>query len=594
MITSSIITMPLWLTWEKIPPIGLAAATLTIGYILFEIGFFYHYHWHLIPRANQASHRPPAPYRDYMDIKDREKLLIRIIDRLTERITENDDGNNNNQNTAACVYKFIQSWFQKKTEDVPYDRFSQKFDMATLDVGLGPPTPAIIKMAWSSLGGGNEESDEASHMLDGEGSLDKDSSDAMQINGYNYSKATRSSQHKNTKKSSSGRLQRGNMDEFFSWAFFGVPFAEVQSSPEMQTALDNLYTILETKAGLTFETGTNQNYKPRSFTFEKVNSLYRPYAVYAGVAMMRMTANCLLFTLGFRQYTCKRGLMYWHRPANKTQQQGSPFLFFHGIAPGGHAPYIPMLSFILRGELSYKNRDVFLFENKPISYALCFDALSEESTVHGVVEAVQLHLGTSSTANNLTICGHSFGSVSLTWMIRSPDLKNRVRSMILLDPVSILLSEPDVVVNFLYSRQDIPTSYSSNGWLAKVIRFVNETKINLVASSEMFIEYYLRRSFAWYNSELWLQDIPANVKVAVCLAENDEIINASKIGKELDLHNAKVSRGACGGASVEQLVWRDVGHAHCVMNPERWSDVHHFMKKIEANIRKETSTEKSQ
>jgi len=165
-------------------------------------------------------------------------------------------------------------------------------------------------------------------------------------------------------------------------------------------------------------------------------------------------------------------------------------------------------------------------------------------------------------------------------MMRAPGIKERVCTFILLDPVSILLSDPDVVVNFLYSRHEIPDSYSGNA--AKIVRFFNETKIRLVASSEMFIEHYLRRSFAWYNSELWLQDLPAKVQAVVALAECDEIVNTPKIEKVLDLHNSKVSGKVCGGgARVEKIIWRDVGHAHCVSNPQRWSDIHHALKRID-------------
>ena len=42
-----------------------------------------------------------------------------------------------------------------------------------------------------------------------------------------------------------------------------------------------------------------------------------------------------------------------------------------------------------------------------------------------------------------------------------------------------------------------------------------------------------------FNShpELWLDDIPFGVQVAVCLAENDEIINEEKVKQEVKLHN---------------------------------------------------------
>ena len=563
-----------WLSLETIPPLGIALASIAIGYIILEFGFFYHYHFHLLPLANKITYRPPAPYRDYVEIEHREKLLLRILDRLCERVP-NQDGNND---SAYYVYNFIESWFRKKNDDAHFQKFSEEFDLATLDVGLCPPPPPMVRAAWSSLGGGNTSvEDEPS----------KSSTDSL-LEVCNNNSSNQNGNSDENSKSVNNKLKRGNMDEFLSWAFFGIPFSAVQSDPSMQKALENFYNILQTR-GLTFEAGANPNYKPRSFTFERAGCMYRLYGVYVCVALMRMAANCILYLLGFRQYSCKRGLRYWHRPA-KQQQCGTPFLFFHGIAPGGHAPYLPMIFFgLLRGQLSHRHRDIFLFENKPISYSLCFDAISEESTVHGVLEAIDRHLGTTSTATNLALCGHSFGSCLLTWMIKAPEIRNRISSLILLDPVSILLSEPDVVVNFLYARQEIQDPCPNPNPL---IRFFNESKIHMVASSEMFIEHYLRRNFAWYNSELWLADVPDHVKVVVCLAEYDEIANAPKIEREIASHNSKVSRNVSSGALVEKIVWRDVGHAHCITNPERWTDIHNAMKSLEREMLEEGSHQK--
>ena len=594
----------------SLPPFGIVATIILIGYALFEIGFFLHYHWHLVPVANQIiSSRPPAPYRDYPDIKDREKLLHRILDRLDERIQVQfvqpaKTGGNDTRLKSDATYKFIESFFQKKSDDTPYERFSEQFDMATLDVELCPPPSPIIRMAWASFGTGNnscsdelstKSSSESLSTLNGSDTADKHKGRSQQ-NREGHGSTHHGASETMDPKPCNDRIQKGNIDELLSWFFFGVPLSAVQSDIPMQEALDNLYDILQTRLELRFEPGNNPKYVPCSFTFENVKSLYRPYGVYASVALMRMAANCILFVLGFRQYRCERGLRYWHRPA--MEQRGHhPFLFFHGIAPGGHAPYLPMLFLgILRGELSHRHRDIFLFENKPISYALCFDALSERDTLHGVSEAMDQHLGTSSdSSKNLTICGHSFGSCQLTWMMKSPELKNKIRTLILLDPVSVLLSDPDVVVNFLYTRQDVEGSYNGNldSWAGRLIRFINETKIQLVASSELFIQHYLRRSFAGYNSELWLQDVPRDVNCLVCLAECDEIVNTQKVEMEILSHNAKVSKGISCSALVEQVIWRYGGHAHCVTNPEKWSDIHHALRRIESKVLEEDSFHKS-
>lgn len=546
-----------FITWpsSSLPSVGVAILTIFIGYILFEIGFFFHYHRNLIPFANQiCPTRPPAPYRDYRDVGERAKLLSRIIDRRLEAHYHLTKSTQEVVSASEVLYNFIESWFcKKKVDDIKYRRFSEQLDSTTLGVGLCPP----LSLSSYSFGGTSNITDD-----DGFTSSSNDSLPQL-VNNKNVQKNT-------------GSLRRDNMDEFLSWAFFGVDYATVESDTNMNEALGQFYTILQSKAGLQFEPGKNTHFIPRWFTFERVQSLYRPFGVYAAMALIQFTANCVLYIMGFRQYTCEKGLRYWHRSATRQQQQYSPFLFFHGIAPGGHVPYLPMVMLgLLRGERS-SHRDIFFFENKPVSYSLCFDALSEEDTVHGVLEAIHQHLD-SYQMKNLMLCGHSFGSCQLTWMINSPQLKSRVRSMILLDPVNILLHEPDVVVNFLYTRNpDHEDSYNGKpgSLIGKLIRFFNETKIHLVASSELFVEYYLRRNFAWYNSELWLEDIPLDVKVLVCLAKNDEIANAKKIEREL-------SRLGKSRNNIQTIVWNAVGHAHCISNPDRWSEICDAMIKME-------------
>ncbi|KAL3797653.1 hypothetical protein HJC23_013485 [Cyclotella cryptica] len=551
-----------WITLlSSLLPVPVSAfSTLLLAYILFEIGFFFHYHLVLLPEANRIdTSRPPAPYRDYPDVEDRVKLLKRIIQRLGKRVS--------------------------KDEDSHYEQFSKQFDMAALDGGFCPPPPPMLRMAWASSvdkssstsDGLNESSSESSLMLN-------ESSNEDAYGRRNQMNDNKLNQNKKIEESSnSNKLRKDNMDEFLSWAFFGVHHSTVQSSPSMQKALDDFYQILESESGLTFESGRSFNYTPRCFSFEEVNSLYRPYCVYAGVALLRFTANCILRAMGFRKYTCERGLRYWHRPAPTSNKVESPFLFFHGIAPGGHAPYLPMIFLgLLRG--SSLNRDIFFFENKPVSYALCFDAVSEEDTVHGVLEAINRHLHSHRQAKDLSLCGHSLGSCQLTLLIQSPQLRHRIRNLILIDPVSILLSEPDVMINFLYTRRESEDDDDNlNGWTHRLIRLVHESKIHLVASSELFIEHYLRRNFAWYNSELWLADIPHDVNVLVCLSEHDEIVNSPKVEREIDEHNNHVisqKDTTSPAAMVEKIMWKGVGHAHCITHPDKWAHVHRAMGRM--------------
>lgn len=47
---------------------------------------------------------------------------------------------------------------------------------------------------------------------------------------------------------------------------------------------------------------------------------------------------------------------------------------------------------------------------------------------------------------------HSYGSVIATHILKTPELAARIASVILVDPVSILLNQPDVAYNFVSSE----------------------------------------------------------------------------------------------------------------------------------------------
>ena len=98
----------------------------------------------------------------------------------------------------------------------------------------------------------------------------------------------------------------------------------------------------------------------------------------------------------------------------------------------------------------------------------------------------------------------------------------------------------------------------------------------MVASSELFTEYYLRRHFAWYNSELYVEDV--NCPLLVCLSGRDNIVNSTKVIQEIQRHNKK---------DHKLVYWEDVGHAACVTSPEKWRQIKRIMLEQELRSVKE-------
>jgi pimeloyl-ACP methyl ester carboxylesterase len=316
--------------------------------------------------------------------------------------------------------------------------------------------------------------------------------------------------------------------------------------------LDNLYKVLEQRHGLTFQkkdVHASSLYHPRRMTLEALKPFYRPLLVYAIFMVFKYFGKLALYAYGFRRYVTANGLVSWYRPAKiESEKSFLPMLFFHGIAPGGVTGYLPM---ILHGLATEKERPVLLFENKSISLVLDFNFLDEQQTVDGVIETLERF---GHTNRPLSLVGHSFGSCPIAWLITSKQLRN-IKQIVLLDPVAISLSEPDVMENFLYSEEN--------------------PMIRMLASSELSIQYYLRRIFAWYNSELYISDV--DCPILVCLSEQDNIVPSRKVKQEMERHDAPAPEN-------KLLYWKGAGHGACITNPKKWKQIKGLMLEQELMI----------
>lgn len=358
--------------------------------------------------------------------------------------------------------------------------------------------------------------------------------------------------------------KKGDVDLLFAWAFFGKDLNELE--PWMERDLQLMYKTIEQDYNLVFEEGTTPEYRPMRLSLDPLDPHYRPFVIYGLFSMVKLMSGLLLRAVGFYACTTSGGLNYFYRPPKASEKDPTntklPLIFLHGIAPGGLAFYLPML-FYLGGD----GRPLFFFENPNITFCVFGggNPPNEHDTVHGVWEAVDHHL---SSVHDVSVVGHSFGSCPITWLVHSPN-NTRIRQIVLVDPVSICLSEPDVMHNFVYQRR------------ASLRKTRMPIKIGVI-SNEIFTEHYLRRHFAWYNSELWLEDLPEQAKVLVCLSEEDPIVPVQKVQQQV-----------LRKPGVEYLLWEDAGHAHCITQPKTWKQMQVVMRRQEQLIKQESSSSSS-
>ncbi len=516
-------------------------------YLLMEATFLAVFMFYVVPRCNKRT--APKPYRDYG--KDRHQLFLRILSRMERTCRAR------NRKLRPVLDEFMSNWFQR---------------------GRRPPQHTILHNS-NNMNSVTPPPLMASPSMTSELSFD----DSWSNDGLLSSIITTTTDDDDD--DTTLGLHKEDVDDFLSGAFFGKTCHDLKEW-EVQE-LQNILDLFLQRTKRTFLLpGKSPSFRPLRLSLEDVDPIPRPLLVYVVVALIKQMANLLLRVFGFQRYTSKSGLVYWFRPSSSTsttsldddddhdaKEKHLPFLFFHGIAPAGFTLYLPMVLYGLANDC----RPIFLFENPTISCTLGFQALTEEETIQGVQEALSLNVHPDA---DITLCGHSFGSCQLTWLLHSP-LQRRIKQFILLDPVSILLSEPDVLANFLYSnpctnnvarcdnQPPPPTS-----WHAQLWDWLVRAQMRLAVSSEVFTEYYLRRHFSWYNSELWLDDLPPHVQVLVCLAERDEITCTAKVVEEIAIHNSQLPDTTT--PKVQVIFWNKVGHGYCLTSPKAWQS----MKKI--------------
>ena len=482
---------------------ALFLACASLFYLTLEGAFYCLFKCYLLPAASVRV--DVHPYRNY-EIGTRHRIILRCLTRLLH--------NAKGQSREEVIRAYLLSWFHENKAVIEVSRFllAEGESKHRLTRSISELSPATVSTEDESF------------------SCSECSEEVSAKNPWTIDE-----------------LGRGDMEHLFAWAAFGKEVADL-TEDELYD-LEQTFVGCEDHFGLYFKEGSTHRYTAKRLNLEDIAAVHRPLLFYLVVFGVRVFAGIWLRVSGFRPCYSKSGLKAWFRPArNQTGQ--FPLLFFHGIAPGGLALYLPM---VLKG-LCTDDRAVFLFENPAISSDLFsgLRPLTEKATLDGVREILNRLMP---QARDLAVVGHSFGTVPLTWLLHCPTLRHHIRQAILLDPITILLTTPDVMNSFLYSTE-------------------KKSNVRLVAS-ELLVQNYLRRHFPYYNSDLWFEDIPAeNCQVLVCLSENDDVIDAAKVCHESEKHLQRKDSGV--------IHWDKSKHGDCVMQSRKWQEIKTWMVRQEA------------
>ncbi|KAI9808768.1 MAG: hypothetical protein M1825_003921 [Sarcosagium campestre] len=324
----------------------------------------------------------------------------------------------------------------------------------------------------------------------------------------------------------SSEIKSENVKEFYRWAFLDT--AEVTAAHEEE--LDEYVQGLEKQLGRKLEPGRGKA-KCLRLTLDEVDAVHRPLIWFLAVFFVDNASHLHLMYRGFHHhskpfslvpsilparpltvFTSKRSpveqLSYWYRPhRSKTRL---PVLFLHGIGIGLY-PYVPFLAAINKAHDIDDDVGIIAIEILPVSFRLTHKALSRDEMCRQIHIILLRH-----DVEKFVLISHSYGSVISTHLLHAPSIAPQIASVILVDPVSILLHLPDVAYNFTYREP----------------RGANQLQLWYFASKDLFVAHTLSRSFFWSENILWKEDMIGH-RVSIFLSGRDLIVNTPQVWRYL-------------------------------------------------------------
>ncbi|KAF4977131.1 hypothetical protein FZEAL_6319 [Fusarium zealandicum] len=362
-------------------------------------------------------------------------------------------------------------------------------------------------------------------------------------------------------------IRRDNVREFLLWAFFerdnGSGLVD-EDGESIEDEIEEYIRHLERRLDRPFQDGRGAVQSLR-LTLDSIKTTYRGLAWYMIVFFIDQATHIAFLWHGFQFHRRPRSsalrvfpprpqeilpgrtspaskLSYWHRP--HTAKDKLPVVFFHGIGIGlwTYARFLAGLHETEDGEGSV---GVIAIELLPISFRLTPTIPEKAEFLSQMTTILEHHCW-----DKFALVSHSYGSVLTAHMLHTPSLQHRIPSVVLIDPVTIMLHLPDVAYNFTRRKP----------------KMANEWQLWYFASTDPGVALCLGRFFFWRENILWKEDLLASRdgslkrNVAVSLSGRDLIVDTAAVADYLG-----VGSGETGG--VEVVSFPRLDHAQVFDDP---------------------------
>ncbi|KAM4055993.1 alpha beta hydrolase fold family [Hirsutella rhossiliensis] len=371
-----------------------------------------------------------------------------------------------------------------------------------------------------------------------------------------------------------------NVREFLLWAFFDMSEADALISPHREAIsaeLDDYVAIAEARLGRPLGPGRGSAQSLR-LTLDRIDTAYRSLAWYVVILAVDHASHVAMSWHGFRYYArapaaaantfpprplellARRrspapGLGYWYHP-HQSGQDDLPVLFFHGIGIGlwTYVRFLTDLRAASKPGANGRGRGVIAVEILSVSFRLTPPVLGKADFLQEMASILDHHSGW----DKFTMVSHSYGSVPSTHVLLSPTLGPRVPSVVLVDPVTVMLHMPGVAYNFTRRRP----------------RQANEWQLWYFASTDPGVAHCLGRHFFWRENIIWKEDLlscggkdSVARKAVVFLAGRDLIVDAAAVAQYLGEEQATSSENGRVGAVHHKNSHGRTGKVDVIVSP---------------------------
>ncbi|KAK2615298.1 hypothetical protein N8I77_002063 [Diaporthe amygdali] len=326
-------------------------------------------------------------------------------------------------------------------------------------------------------------------------------------------------------------IRRDNIKDWLLWSLFGREGRYGEDADE----LEEYIVELEERMGMTFKRGRGDA-KPMRLTFDPIEMTHRSLLFYSLTGFADFFTTLFLFAKGFSFYrqpqntffsvfpfrpmtlisrneSAAPAMSYFYRPhKSKTNR---PIFFIHGIGIG-MTPYLLWVNSVPR------DVGIIAIELLPVSNKICPPMPSSADLVDSISRILAQH---GLEYDSFVFVGNSYGTLLLSPMLKRPGLAAKISSVVLVDPVSLLLHLPDVAWNFTRRRP----------------RTGPEWEIFYGASTDPMVAHTLARRFDFKDAILWRDELKGR-RATVILGSRDCVTNPMAVASyvyygDVDIHD---------------------------------------------------------